>query len=257
MYTYVCMHIYTKNMYNVYSLVLVLRKYLAFFGGRHLGAFSVGSPWHSMASRGQTPLVVTAQGGAYRWERLEPHVEQVPGFFPVDFEGRRPSETWKLGRYTWFPNVSHISLAGKSIDAQKRNCTKGHQIGAKARGKLRKNPAENDWKINKRVFLYSENVIGCYWAYYVAACLSFSLCTSLPLFEFLAGMNPSSEVIGHIGSCAKAYVYYNDLWLYDFEKARTLISRAITMESVTSCRTFHRETIKKIWVCVNIGYPSK
>lgn len=49
-----------KNLYNVYSLVLVLRKYLAFFGGRHLGAFSVRSPWHSMASRGQTPLVVTA-----------------------------------------------------------------------------------------------------------------------------------------------------------------------------------------------------
>ena len=238
----------------------MLRKYLAFFGGRHLGAFSVRSPWHSMASRGQTALVVTAL--APKEEHTDrsarkPHVDEKSRFFPVYFEGRRPSETWKLGKIRWFPNVSHISLAGKSIDAQKRNCTKGHQIGAKARGKLRKNPAENDWKINKRVFLYSENVIGCYWAYYVAACLSFSLCTSLPLFEFLAGMNPSSEVIGHIGSCAKAYVYYNDLWLYDFEKARTLISRAITMESVTFCRTFHRETIKKIWVCVNIGYPSK
>ena len=245
-----------KNLYNVYSLVLVLRKYLAFFGGRHLGAFSVRSPWHSMASRGQTALVVTAQGGAYGSERRKPHVEKVQVFSGILWR-TTPFRNMEIGEDTMVSQCSHISLAGKSIDAQKRNCTKGHQIGAKARGKLRKNPAENDWKINKRVFLYSENVIGCYWAYYVAACLSFSLCTSLPLFEFLAGMNPSSEVIGHIGSCAKAYVYYNDLWLYDFEKARTLISRAITMESVTFCRTFHRETIKKIWVCVNIGYPSK
>jgi len=182
-----------KNLYNVYSLVLVLRKYLAFFGGRHLGAFSVRSPWHSMASRGQTPLVVTAL--APKEEHTDRSARSLMWWKVQVFSGllwrTTPFRNMEIGKIRWFPNVSHISLAGKSIDAQKRNCTKGHQIGAKARGKLRKNPAENDWKINKRVFLYSENVIGCYWAYYVAACLSFSLCTSLPLFEFLAGMNPS------------------------------------------------------------------